>query len=197
MAKMNANTASREQLVEAGIRAELADAILKLRRKEKITSLAALIQLPGNGPFTHARLRSLLDFTDQADEPTRETAEALRSATRAGTEATTAEAVRSDLLTVRRAAGAAGVVAHRSPEGTTELGRALTNLMQEQVRHNFETWTALTSATDWEQVFQIHREYLRVSLERAAQLTQRCLEAARTGMIAVANTARDQVENAA
>ena len=179
------------------MRAELADEILKLRRKEKITSLAALIQLPGNGPFTHARLRSLLDFTDQADEPTRETAEALRSATRAGTEATTAEAVRSDLLTVRRAAGAAGVVAHRPPEGTTELGRALPNLMQEQVRHNFETWTALTSATDWEQVFQIHREYLRVSLERAAQLTQRCLEAARTGMIAVANTARDQAENAA
>ena len=96
MAKMNANTASREQLVEAGIRAELADEILKLRRKEKITSLAALIQLPGNGPFTHARLRSLLDFTDQADEPTRETAEALRSATRAGTEVSSRTASATD-----------------------------------------------------------------------------------------------------
>ena len=78
MAKANVNTASRDQLVEAGIRAELADEILKLRRKEKITSLEALNQLPGIGPFTHARLRSLLDFTDQAEEPTREAAEGAR-----------------------------------------------------------------------------------------------------------------------
>ena len=156
MAKANVNTTSRAQLVEAGIRAELADEILKLRRKEKITSLKALNQLPGIGPFTYARLRSLLDFTDQVEEPTREAA-----------------------------------------EGTTELGRALTDLVQEQIRHNFETWTALAGAADWEQVFQIQREFLRVSLERAAQLTQRCLEAARGGMIAAASATLNQARNAA
>jgi DNA uptake protein ComE-like DNA-binding protein len=71
MAKANVNTTSRAQWSRAGIRAELADEILKLRRKEKITSLKALNQLPGIGPFTYARLRTLLDFTDQAEEPTR------------------------------------------------------------------------------------------------------------------------------
>ena len=69
--------------------------------------------------------------------------------------------------------------------------------MQEQIRHNFETWTALTGAVDWEQVFQIQREFLRVSLERAAQLTQRCLEAARAGMIAAASATLNQARNAA
>ena len=173
MAKANVNTVSRDQLVEAGIRTDLADEILKLRRKEKITSLEALNQLPGIGPFTHAQLRNLLDFTDQVEEPTRE-----------------AEAV-------RLAAGVAGVVAHQAAESTTELGRALTDLMQEQIEHNFQTWTALTSATDWGQVFQIQREFLRVSLERAAQLTQRCLEAARAGMIAAASATPNQARNAA
>ena len=100
-------------------------------------------------------------------------------------------------MTVRLAAGVAGVVAHQAAESTTELGRALTDLMQEQDRHNFQTWTALTSATDWGQVFQIQREFLRVSLERAAQLTQRCLEAARAGMIAAASATPNQARNAA
>ena len=38
MVKANVNTASREELIEVGVRAELADEILKLRRKGKITS---------------------------------------------------------------------------------------------------------------------------------------------------------------
>ena len=59
MAKANVNTTSRAQLVEAGIRAELADEILKLRRKEKITSLKALNQLPGIGPAFLDQARSL------------------------------------------------------------------------------------------------------------------------------------------
>ena len=122
----------------------------------KVSSLEALDELPGVGPATFAQLRSLLDFTDQAEEPTREAA-----------------------------------------EGTMELGRALTDLVQEQIRHNFETWTALAGAVDWEQVFQIQREFLRVSLERAARLTQRCLEAARGGMIAAASATLNQARNAA
>ena len=64
MAKPNVHTASRDELVEAGVRAELADEILKLRRKGKI-DLEALDEVPGVGPATLEQLRQSLDFRDQ------------------------------------------------------------------------------------------------------------------------------------
>jgi phasin family protein len=65
MAKTNVNTASRDELVEAGIRADLADEILKLRRKSKITSADALEEVHGVGPATLEQLRKVLDFSDK------------------------------------------------------------------------------------------------------------------------------------
>ena len=232
MAKANVNTASREQLVEAGVGAELADEILKLRRKGKVGP-EALHELPGVGPATQEQLRSLLDFHDHtgngegdakqaqederhAQETATRTAEAMTSAparlgvktawdtTAAGAEAAS-EAARSGMLTIYRATGATGVGTLQWAEGPLELGRALTNLVQEQTRHNFETWTAFASAVDWEQgakavdwrrVVQIQSEYLRASLERAAGLSQRYLEAAQAVMATAANATRDQAEAA-
>src|SRR6187455_2587375 len=63
MAKPNVHTASRDELVEAGIRAELADEILKRRRKGKI-DLETLDEVPGIGPATLEQLRKALDFRD-------------------------------------------------------------------------------------------------------------------------------------
>ena len=64
MAKPNVHTANHDELVEAGVRAELADEILKLRRKGKI-DLEALDEVPGVGPATLELLRKSLDFRDQ------------------------------------------------------------------------------------------------------------------------------------
>src|SRR5215218_2960971 len=64
MAKPNVHTASRDELVEAGIRAELADEILKRRRKGKI-DLETLDEVPGVGPATLEQLRKSLDFREQ------------------------------------------------------------------------------------------------------------------------------------
>jgi phasin family protein len=66
MAKTNVNTASRDELVEAGIRADLADEILKLRRKGKITSADALEEVHGVGPATLEQLRKVLDFSEKS-----------------------------------------------------------------------------------------------------------------------------------
>jgi hypothetical protein len=66
MAKTNVNTASRDELVEAGVRADLADEILKLRRKGKITSADALEEVHGVGPATLEQLRKTLDFSDRS-----------------------------------------------------------------------------------------------------------------------------------
>src|SRR3954470_10265607 len=63
MAKPNVHTASRDELVEAGVRAELADEILKRRRKGAIR-LEALEEVSGVGPATLEQLRQALDFRE-------------------------------------------------------------------------------------------------------------------------------------
>jgi competence ComEA-like helix-hairpin-helix protein len=68
MAKVNANSATREELVEkAGLRPEIADAILGFRGKHggKVTDVEALGELPGVGPATLEQLRATLDFGDK------------------------------------------------------------------------------------------------------------------------------------
>lgn len=114
---------------------------------------------------------------DKAADVTRETADRAEDLARGG------------LRTVERTVGAAReverAVTRRSTEGTAELGQVLTGLIKEQAQHNVETLSALTDAVDWEQVAravdwkqvtQIQIGYLRVSMERLAQLTQRYLE---------------------
>ena len=68
MAKPNVHTASRDELVEAGVRAELADEILKRRRKGAVR-LEALEEVSGVGPATLEQLRQALDFREQPVAP--------------------------------------------------------------------------------------------------------------------------------
>ncbi len=97
-------------------------------------------------------------------------------------------------------------MARRSAEGTAELGRAVLDLVEQQTRHNLETLDALTGAVDWDRVakavdwdhvFHIQGEYLRVSLERAAQLTRRYLEVSQAVVTAAASTAKREAKKAA
>src|SRR5215218_10892597 len=63
MARLNVNIASREELVDvAGLRPEVADEVLKLRRKGRIASAEALCEVPGVGPATLEQAREALDF---------------------------------------------------------------------------------------------------------------------------------------
>ena len=224
MAKPNVHTASRDELVEAGVRAEMADEILKRRRKGAI-HLEALEEVSGVGPATLEQLRQALDFREQqpgsgnggakeqqrAQAPTRTAAAATsstaqlgvkvaRDTTTAGAETAakaTAEAARSGLQVVRRTADAAGEATRRSAEGTAELGQVLAELVQEQTRRNLETWTALAGAVDWERVFRIQSEFLRTSLERTAELTRRSLEITQAVMTAAASASSHQARKAA
>ena len=193
MAKLNVHSASRDDLIKAGIRAEIADEILKRRRKGAI-SLDMLGEVPGVGPATLEQLRQALDFREQqatggndgdsraneqwvqADErarvreggggverPHREeksarTAEALATATTTSTRlgvkvardtttagAGTAAQASSDVSRIglqiaRGTREVAGEAARRSAQGTAEAGQALTELVQEQTRHNWQHW---------------------------------------------------------
>jgi competence ComEA-like helix-hairpin-helix protein len=70
MSKLNINDATREELVEkAGLRPELADAILAFRGKHgKITDVEALDELHGVGPVTLEQLRTSLSFSDKREK---------------------------------------------------------------------------------------------------------------------------------
>ena len=46
-------------------------------------------------------------------------------------------------------------MAHRSAEGTAELGRVLVELTVAQARQNLETLSALTGAVDWDRLTRI------------------------------------------
>ena len=65
MAKPNVHTASRDELVEAGVRAELADEILKRRRKGAIRLEALEGGARGRPGYPRAAAPSLLDFREQ------------------------------------------------------------------------------------------------------------------------------------
>jgi hypothetical protein len=292
MAKPNVHTASRDELVEAGLRAELADEILKRRRKGKI-DLEALDEVPGVGPATLEQLRKSLDFreqprngddrgepngkeaadkagdagkraadqvaetarqaTDQAAETGRRTtirvaqvgeraaeqavdvgkrtvdqvaevsartadqvAEAGRRTAEQAGEVTreltdrTGNLIQQSLRVVQGTTDAARAlpreVARQSAEGTAELGRTLLSLVHEQTRQNLDTmqalatavdWNRAVKAVDWQRVFEIQGEFVRASLERSAQLTQRYLEVTRTVMTATASATRQQANKAA
>ena len=127
MPKVNVNAATREELVEtAGLRSDLADAILKFRGKhgDKITDVQALEELPGVGPATIEQLRKSLDFSERrasngddkyerADNGARRAAQERERTVRETAEKTadvTASAVRSTAEAGRDAAGRARAV---------------------------------------------------------------------------------------
>jgi hypothetical protein len=55
----------------------------------------------------------------------------------------------------------------------------------------------VAKAVDWERVTRIQGEYLRVSLERGAQLAQRYLEVTQAVVTATADAAKKQARKAA
>ena len=108
---------------------------------------------------------------------------------------------RSGLQVVRRTVEAVAEVeqqtARRAAEGTAEISQVLIDLINEQTRHNVAAFQALTQAVDWRQVAELQSKFLRESLERTAQFTQRYFEVSQTMLTSVLSTAREQVRKAA
>jgi competence protein ComEA len=221
MAKVNVNETTREELVEAaGLRPELAEAIVKFRdERGKLTKAEELDQVQGVGPATLEQLRKTLTFGETADEKAererakaaqeaertaRETAErtaevaspAVRGgveATRQATEAGTQMAssmARGGLKVVQRASDAAGEMQREAAEGTAELGKLWMELLNEQTRANLEFATTFGRVIDWQEVIQVQSEFMRASFERLNELNRRYLEITQTMMEATAEETR-------
>ena len=222
MPKVNANTASREELVEAaGLRPDLAEAILEFRGKHggKITEATVLEELPGVGPATIDQLRKALDFSDKggngsdhskADERSvRETAarapevassaiqgsaEVARGAAETGARVISTTA-REGLQAVARTADAVGEVEHEGLSRSAELGRLWVDLLGEQTRHNLEIASTLGRAVRWDEVVQVQSDFMRASFERLGELNRRYLEIVQA-MMETSSTAIERARKA-
>ena len=85
----------------------------------------------------------------------------------------------------------------RSAEGATEVGEVFAKLAKEQAQNNVETFQALTRTVDWSQVAQIHGDFLRASVERAAEFTKRYFEVAQAVVASTVSTANEQARKTA
>jgi hypothetical protein len=199
MARVNVNSATRDDLVNvAGLRPEIADAVLEFRRKHhRITDAQALEELPGVGPVMVEQLREALDFGDKGGDGS-DQAKVGERAAEAGVRAASAVA-REGTDIVRRVFGTAAEtereVASRSAEGAAELGRLWVDLLGEQTRYNLEVATALGRAVRWDEVIETQAEFVRVSLERFGELNRRYLEIVQ-GMMETGSAAVDRARRA-
>src|SRR5689334_22712422 len=119
MAKVNVNSATRDDLVSvAGLRPEIAEAVLEYRRKHhRITDARALEELPGVGPATVEQFRKALDFGDKGGDG-REQAEAGESAVKGAV-----SAARGGAEAARQAAESGAWVASTTAHEGTEIVR--------------------------------------------------------------------------
>lgn len=110
MAKPNVHTASRDAMLDAGIRAEIVDEIIRRRRTAGL-SLESLGDIRGVGAATLERLGQALDFAPAGGDATRtDEADVAEAALQAGTEQAAALVVTTVQKGGRAAAHAAETV---------------------------------------------------------------------------------------
>jgi len=174
MAKPNVHTANRDELVEAGVRAELADEILKLRRKGKI-DLEALDEVPGVGPATLELLRKSLDFRDPPQNEDR--------GERGGKDATD-KATEVSKRTVDQAAETTGRVTNQ----VTEAGKHTVEQAVE-VGKNAADQMVKVGARGTDQVVEVGKRAVDQASEVTRELADRAGNVVQQGLQLVQGTA--------
>lgn len=105
--------------------------------------------------------------------------------------------VRKGLQSVRPAVDTAVEVgqntARRAQEGMAEVNQSLLELLNEQARHNVQVLQTLAQPAKWSKAAELQSEFLRASLQRAAQFAWRYLEVSQAIMSSAQATARGQI----
>ena len=193
MAKLNVNTASREELVDvAGLKPALADSILKYREESgKIADLDALRDVPRVTSQVIDQLRDTVDFgTEAVKETTEKAAEAVATMAKAGAESTrkigektlevgsaltrggteATQRVVSSFVSTEKAA------AERSTAAASELSGLVVSLLKEQMQANVETLQAMARVRNWSDAIELQNEFFRGNVERMTQGASRYVE---------------------
>jgi len=108
--------------------------------------------------------------------------------------------VREGLQSVRPTVDAAAEVgqntARRAREGMAENNQNLLDLLNEQARHNVHVLQTLTQPANWGKAVQLQSEFLKASLQRAAQFARRYVEVSQAVVSSAQTTARGQTRQA-
>jgi competence ComEA-like helix-hairpin-helix protein len=164
MAKLNVNMATREELVEAaGLRPDLAEAILKFRGKHggKITDVNALEELPGVGPATIEQLRKALDFSERKTGGQNGQGESAGN----GNERAAQESAHAARETAERATETVAATARRSAEAGREVTAAGAETASAAARGGLQLVQRLAGG-----VGEVQRETARQSTESVAEI---------------------------
>ena len=214
MAKLNVNTASREELVDvAGLKPALADSILKYREESgQIASLDALRDVPRMTSQVIDQLRDTVEFSTEAvKETTEKAAEAATTLakvgaestrkigekslevgsalTRGGTEAT--QRVVSSFVSTEKA------TAQRSTAAASELNELVVSLLKEQMQANVETLQAMARVRNLSDAIGLQNEYFRGNVERMTQGASRYVETMTRLLTSVASVGSEEAKKAA
>lgn len=194
MAKLNINTATRDELLEGtGLRAEVVDSILKLREEAGgIGNAEDLQEIQGVGPATVEQIRNVLDFGrrsgqqhggngSRSEEDTRPAARAARETAMAGAQST--------IRTAKRAAEGVYAAEHAmtdmAAEGLSNFSSNLVEIMSEQARENMMLAMAMLQVQSWSDLGRMQSEYLQHSVDRAGRLASAYVDCC-SGMMRVA-----------
>jgi cell division septum initiation protein DivIVA len=104
-----------------------------------------------------------------ASETVRHSVEATAESGRALLE-TLGEQARHIAQRAEEAAADTGEAASRSAKATTDVGRVLIEVFSEQTRHNVQAAAALARAVNWDEVLEVHRDYIDGSFGRMRRL---------------------------
>ena len=214
MAKLNVNTASREELVDvAGLKPAVADSILKFREESgKIADLDALREVPRMTSQVIDQLRDTVEFgAEVAKETVQKAGEAATSVAKAGAESTrrigektaevssavTREGAEAARRVVSSFAGVEKAAAERSTAAASELSELVASLLQEQMKANVEILQAMSRVQSWTDAIELHNEFFRGNIERMTQGASRYVETMTRLLSSVANVSREEVKKAA
>jgi competence ComEA-like helix-hairpin-helix protein/phasin family protein len=214
MAKLNVNTASREELVDvAGLKPALADSILKYREESgKIADLDALRDVPRVTSQVIDQLRDTVDFgTEAVKETTEKAAEAATTMAKAGAEST--RKIGEKTLEVGSALTRGGTeatqrvvssfvstekaTAERSTAAASELSGLVVSLLKEQMQANVETLQAMARVRNWSDAIELQNEFFRGNVERMTQGASRYVETMTRLLTSVANVTSEEAKKAA
>jgi len=185
MAKPNIHTASREELVEAGVRSDLVTEILKLRRKGTV-EFEALDALPGVGPVTLEQLRQSLDFSDKAPSNGNGDARAAKSTVSSVRIAKQPEAEQPEESGTNEP-GSSVKIARQSAEDDTNRTASSVKVARQPAEGSADEAAAAGSA-----VRNAAEAATRSTAEAGARVTS--IAAARSGLETIQRTARTATE---
>jgi competence ComEA-like helix-hairpin-helix protein/phasin family protein len=214
MAKLNVNTASREELVDvAGLKPALADSILKYREESgKIADLDALRDVPRITSQVIDQLRDTVDFaTEAVKETTEKAAEAAATMAKAGAESTrkigektlevgsalTRGGTEATQRVVSSFVSTENAAAERSTAAASELSGLVVSLLKEQMQANVETLQAMARVRNWSDAIELQNEFFRGNVERMTQGASRYVETMTRLLTSVASVGSEEAKKAA